>query len=179
MMQNKILNWPITSATILELTFYPDEKIPDGMIEIKTDQIYYISLKEQTCTCSDFKSRINNPKNDLSRCCRHLLSEFRKYDAFSLSTKWVKAMADTIYGGPKYGWVVKLENSPSVVVAKDSSDEWLLVYAHAIRVGENISNASGKIKQYSWSILKKRWSYGEYPPGARELKTLLAEISIK
>jgi hypothetical protein len=98
------------------------------------------------------------------------------HGAFEGTDKWKKAIACSSYGGPTNGWIIKLENSPPVAAITCSSKKWINIYAHSVRTGEKIANASGSIKLYGWSVPEQRWSYGEPPPGARELKKLLIEI---
>lgn len=71
---------------------------------------------------------------------------------------------------------MQLQSATEVVMTIGFSKDWINVYAHSVRAGERIANASGPIKNYGWSVIDHRWSYGDPPAGARELKKLLAEI---
>jgi hypothetical protein len=45
--------------------------------------------------------------------------------------------------------------------------------ARTPRSGERIKAASGPITRYGWNVEEDRWSYGEGPPGSRELTPLM------
>ena len=54
--------------------------------------------------------------------------------------------------------------------------EWINVFAETKRVKKSASEVKGRIKGYGWHIPGKRWSYGEAPPGAREIRKILMQI---
>jgi SWIM zinc finger len=170
----------IAALQSIDLSFPPLMDSSEEFIKVQSmlsDSEYLLSLKEQTCTCEDFVlQRSNQPKNQLSRCCKHLLRALNQRGAFDHSNKWVKAMGDAGFGGPRLAWTLQLESATEVAMTIGLSKDWINVYAHSVRAGERIANASGPIKNYGWSVSDHRWSYGDSPPGARELKKLLFEI---
>ncbi len=50
------------------------------------------------------------------------------------------------------------------------------VLARTKQRGERISEASGEIERFGWNVREKRWTYGDGPPGSRELTPRLREI---
>lgn len=168
------------SAKNLELSFCPPplaDKTEFKVASQSSSGAYLVSLATQTCTCADFLSaRTAAPKNHMSRCCKHLLTKLLELGVFDGADKWIVAICKSGRGGPQAAWVVERESSPEVAISLSQSKEWINVYAHSLRKKERIANASGPIKEYGWSIPEQRWSYGDAPPGARELRKLLAEI---
>jgi hypothetical protein len=170
----------VSAASTMELTFSPpdfSDVQPIRMKSMSRNVEYQVAISEQKCTCPDFApGREVAPRNHLSRCCKHLLRELKNHGAFEASSKWIGAIAAAGHGGPSAAWIVHLEKSQSVAIVTGSNKEWINVFAHSVRSGEKIANASGPIKEFGWNVLQQRWSYGEAPPGARELRKLLVEI---
>ncbi len=174
-----------TSATVLEeqsdefdLTFSPPGNAkgwPD--IEVQgSSGTYLVSLVRQTCTCPDFGVRKSRPLNTMGRLCKHLMRELCARGCFSEATHWHQAIANAGHGGPRLAFLVRRKSAPPVLLALSDNKEWINVYANTRRKGETIANASGSIEEFGWSVVRKGWSYGEGPPGARELRGMLSVV---
>ncbi len=137
---------------------------------------YLVSSAHQTCTCADFQSRRARDLGTMGRLCKHLLRELNSRGCFAQASQWHQAIAADGHGGPISAWLLRRTSSPVVLITLSNNKEWINVYANTKRKGEKISNASGRIAAFGWSVCDKRWSYGDGPPGARELRSLLSVI---
>lgn len=158
----------------VSLPFYPDARcvIPSFTSE---GTGYELDLNSQTCSCPDFTKR-RGPlvaPGMMGRFCKHLIHELSAREAFAASNKWIRAIADAGHGGPHNAWQVCLPTAQKMLVTTNYPLTWINVFAHTKRNGERVSEASGPIKQFGWKPREHRWSYGEAPPGARELRHLL------
>jgi hypothetical protein len=160
------------------VTFQEVLTIPSQAIHNNNGREYTVDLCQITCTCPNFEKRDKFEANSSARYCRHLLRLLNERDAFSNLGKWEKAIIDNGSGAPIHSWIVTLTTAPEVLVADSgSSNEWIDVYAHTKRRGERIANASGDIQRFGWNHLEHRWSYGESPPGSRELTPLMKSVT--
>lgn len=154
--------------------------LPEGTHEVRSSSpeggSYLVSLAEQTCTCPDFSHRGGRPRNHFGRWCKHLVTELDRAGAFEYASEWHKAIAQERHGGPTMARLVDLKGAPSVLITPGGSDEWINVFAHSLRRGERVAQASGRITQSGWHIVERRWSYGDGPPGAGELRKLFGAI---
>lgn len=139
---------------------------------------YLLDLNAQTCTCPDFvEMRAKKAKpGELGRLCKHLLRALERREGFSSASAWVQAIVREGYGAPYFAWEVTLPSARPMLVTVGTSKEWVNIFAHRKRTGERYSEASGVIQQFGWSLDQHRWSYGEGPPGASEIRPLLKEL---
>lgn len=137
---------------------------------------YEVDLRSLTCTCPDFARRKREPEDSLSRCCKHLLSELSSRGLFQECDKWTRAVVESGFGAPMASWLINLDTAPEVLATASSDSNWLNVFAHGKRKGERIREASGGIERFGWSVEEKRWSYGDGPPGAGELRKILKQV---
>lgn len=158
----------------------PDLKAKKSLFEVRgsAQEPYKVNLADLTCTCPDFEHRRRRPANTFAHLCKHLVAVLNRNGAFE-NDKWKKAIAEDDHGGPIRAWMIERNDSPPALVTISSGNEWVNVYAPSVRKGERIANASGKIRRYGWSVQEKRWSYGESPPGARELRSLFASMGLE
>ena len=149
-------------------------------IEIRSysddSKVYSLDLSAVTCTCPDFRSRADESATSLSRCCKHLLQELEHRGLLKDAGKWDLAIVSEGFGAPRTAWTIELDTAPPVLLAASNDREWVSVFAHTKRKGERIRDASGRIDRFGWSVIKERWSYGEGPPGSRELTKIMKEI---
>ena len=146
-------------------------------VEVKSSQgraTYLVNPAALTCTCIDWKQRAGFTQ-DLARCCKHLQSVLVKQGFLEAANEWEHALLEHVRG-PTAAWRFELESAPAVLLATSASSEWVDVLARTKRGGERISQASGKIQRFGWNVREQRWSYGEGPPGSRELTPRLREM---
>ncbi|WP_181497947.1 SWIM zinc finger family protein [Rhodovulum viride] len=139
--------------------------------------VYDISLSNQTCSCPDFVHRSDFPVNNLSRWCKHLMAALSDEGTFEKIGEWHKAIADARHGGPIGAFTVTTEKSQVFLLTAGRNPDWINVFGRTRRKGEQAHQASGPIREFGWCISQQRWSYGEAPPGARELRRLLLKIN--
>jgi hypothetical protein len=140
---------------------------------------YEIDLNKQSCTCPNFqKTRTGYPHGHMGRFCKHLMEELSSRKAFAGASEWHRAIADEGYGGPALAWLVDLEPARQILITADPSSDWINVFARAKRAHERSAEASGKIKRFGWYIPERRWSYGAAPPGARQIRARLKELTL-
>jgi hypothetical protein len=158
-----------------QLTFTRPTGLTPELVDSDKDQgvQYEVDVSQVTCTCPDFQRRANRPKASFSRCCKHLVRMLSECGHLESADEWVQAIAADGYGAPAEAWMVELNTAPAVLVAVAPSREWVNVYARKPRSGERIKTASGPIERYGWNVEEDRWSYGEGPPGSRELTPLM------
>lgn len=156
------------------------EALPDVTREVQSSSsdggTYRVSLSEQTCTCPDFLHRGGRPRNHFGRWCKHLITVLDREGAFEHANEWHKAIVQERHGGPETARLVDLKGAPPVLITRGDSDEWVNVFAHSLRRGERVAQASGPISQSGWNTAERRWSYGDGPPGAGELRKLFGAI---
>lgn len=137
---------------------------------------YDVSLSHQTCSCPDFLHRRDFPANSFPRWCKHLISALSDAGAFEGIGEWQKAVAQAGNGGPIGAFTVTTEKSQVFLVTAGRNPDWINVYGRTRRKHEQAHQASGPIREFGWCISEQRWSYGEGPPGARELRRLMVQI---
>ncbi|WP_176518630.1 SWIM zinc finger family protein [Rhodobacter maris] len=139
---------------------------------------YSLDLAAQTCTCPDFvEVRGNLAKSgELGRLCKHLVRALNERHAFDSANNWVRAIVNAGHGAPYIAWEVSLPTAKPMLVTVGNSREWLNVFAHMKRNGERYSEASGPIEQFGWSLGGHRWSYGQGPAGASEIRPFLKQL---
>jgi len=142
-------------------------------VEVESSQgnaTYLVNPAVLTCTCIDWKRRAGFT-HDLARCCKHLQAVLVEQGLLEAANEWERALLEQVRG-PTAAWRIELESAPAVVLATSASSEWVDVLARTKQRGEKISEASGKIESFGWNVREQRWSYGEGPPGSRELRSV-------
>ena len=138
---------------------------------------YVVSLSDQTCSCPDFLHRSDFPENSFSRWCKHLVAALSDAGAFENISQWHKGITEAGHGGPIGAFTVTTEKSQVFLLTAGRNPDWINVLGRTRRKGEQAHQASGPIREFGWCISERRWSYGEGPPGARELRRLMVQIN--
>jgi hypothetical protein len=92
-------------------------------------KVYLLNLSEKTCTCKDFETRRNYPKNSKERFCKHLLLELGQKDL-----KFAKKHNLRIYTGIILGEEVKAK----VSTGKDWADIYFKGECHGFNIERRI-----------------------------------------
>jgi hypothetical protein len=145
---------------------------PGGSYSMEPEK-YQLDLGQAQCSCKGWGNREQYPIGDPRRLCRHLVYAFRERKLIQGNDEWSQAIIDNCEDIPLQSWRVRLHSAPDALVTRGDSAEWLNVFARRKENGERISEASGPITRYGWSVVESRWSYGESVPGAREINKLL------
>lgn len=139
--------------------------------------VYDVSLSDQSCDCPDFvEHRALQPKDHFSRWCKHIIWRAEEAGAFVDANPWQKAIVDHGRGGPLGAFLIELPHNQEFLTTVGTSRTWIDVYAKTALPGEKLPLLTGPIAQYGWSIVEKRWSYGQAPRGAKNIKQLLTQI---
>ncbi|NKX47767.1 SWIM zinc finger family protein [Rhodobacteraceae bacterium R_SAG8] len=137
---------------------------------------YHVSLENQTCSCPNFQNRRNHPKDSFPRWCKHLVTALYHAGAFSDCEVWHKAIAEAGHGGPLGAFFVETDSSQRFLLTAGRNPDWINVLGRTLRKGERSDQATGRIREFGWCISEQRWSYGQGPPGARQLRKLMEQI---
>ncbi len=166
-------------VTSYDLSFrVPDDSTEPQEVEsyCSDGKTYLVDPVSVTCTCPNAQLRTAWSQDSVARCCKHLLQVLGEVGVFADAGKWEAAILQDGHGGPAGAWLVDLKTAPAVLITVGLSREWVNVFAHTKRRGERIKEASGPIERFGWNISEKRWSYGEGPPGSKELTPIIKEI---
>lgn len=153
------------------------EAIPDQEIESYSDEgtIYNVSVSEMTCTCPDFrKHRKGVPANDPRRACKHLYCVLEDNNLISNLRELALAILESPSKNKKLT-TVKLSSGNEVSICH-GGNEWVDVFTRKRRKGDSSGLYSGKYDRFGFSTNEQRWSYGDGPPGAREIKSILSQV---
>ena len=77
--------------------------------------------------------------------------------------------------GTLRSWRVTLNSARDVVITHRGKSEWIDVFSCTNKRDERVAEASGPMSHFGWSMNQHRWSYGDGPPGSRELSKVLKE----
>ena len=138
------------------------------------NSFYELDLINQTCGCEKFQQCSIYPVNDIRRLCPHLRGEL-----FSKHVRNIPELAECYisYGSRRNSEITKYQLSSGVPFYIGHSGlkcEWIDVYARKREKGEKEGNFTGFYERYGYNLLEKRWSYGEGPAGASEIKKQIA-----
>ena len=143
---------------------------------------FHVNLADISCTCDSFTNRRNRfASNDIRRFCGHIIRGYEKSGA------WPNAegiVATLLASGPPEGgcWAyddisrTKLSSGEYEYFGKRNSRDWVDVYARSRRKGDVRGKYTGNYGKYGFNMVMKNWSFGAAPPGAREIRAILAAI---
>ncbi|WP_317933581.1 hypothetical protein [Halioxenophilus sp. WMMB6] len=159
------------------LSIPESESIPDQEVESYSDEntTYNVSVSEMTCTCPDFKKhRKGVPVNDPRRACKHLYCVLEENNLLSNLSELALAILESPSKNKKLT-TVKLSSGNEVSICH-GGNEWVDVFTRKRRKGDSGGLYSGKYDRFGFNINEQRWSYGDGPPGAREIKSILSQV---
>jgi hypothetical protein len=146
------------------------------VLKVGFSEQFTILMTEQICSCEKFAVLKTQPMNHMSRWCEHLMYVMHTRNALTHENEWIQAIAADQHQGPLFALMIERPTTGKVLMTGRDDGEWLNFYAKSKRRGETMTQASGKIKRYGWSIKRKGWAYGEPPSGARELRQIIESI---
>ena len=150
---------------------------PDQEIESYSDEdiIYNVSVSEMTCTCPDFtKHRKSAPVSDPRRACKHLYGVMEENDLLSSMSELALAILESPSKN-KTLTTVKLSSGNEVSICH-GRNEWVDVFTRKRRKGDSGGRYTGKYDRFGYNVNEQRWSYGDGPPGAKEIKSILSRV---
>lgn len=135
--------------------------------------VYEVDIENVSCPCADFKKRKRYlfSKNDPRRLCRHLshiILNKLKIDQSELVTAIIAAKNNDFVKEFKF------QSGISFYICKSNAEkEWVNIIARKRKPGEKDGVYTGAYEIYGYNLIEKRWSYGDGPDGASEIKKYL------
>lgn len=160
-----------------KLTIPERGSIPDQMVGSYRHEntTYNVSVSLMTCTCPDFiKHRQGFPIYDLRRTCKHLYGVLQDNQCLTNLSELGLAILERP-SKKKELTTVQLCSGNQVSICH-GDNEWVDVFTRKRRKGDSGGLYSGKYERFGYNKNERRWSYGEGPPGAREIKSILSQI---
>lgn len=150
--------------------------IKNVVADYEKNSFFELNLIDQTCGCDSFqKNRHIYPVNDVRRLCQHLRYELlQKHCAYisELAECYISYRSRDNFNISKY----QLSSGvPFYIGHNGTKSEWIDIFARKRRKGEKEGNFTGAYERYGYNLLEKRWSYGEGPAGAKEIKIQIAK----
>lgn len=174
---------PVASSAPVEglpTAFYVDIPITVSAVPVtiessRGDVHYTLNLKHASCTCPDFQKRRNGySRHDPRRYCKHLANAVVSAPDYSLSENAQLTMA---YPPSQFIDECALSTGVKFYLLHDGPEsEWVNVHARKRKAGEKAGWFSGKYDRYGYNRDERRWSYGEGPAGAGEIREAIAEL---
>ena len=134
---------------------------------------YEVNLNALTCTCPNFvRLRQEVPPTSFGRMCKHLAARYRLLVPEGASTELILAILGAGHMKVDHR-IARLASGGTVVLGFDPDREWCDVFARRRRAGERGGSYTGLFARYGFNLLERRWSYGDGPDGAREIRRLI------
>jgi hypothetical protein len=129
--------------------------------------VYHVDLGRQTCTCPDWNGvRQRLPVGSPSRFCKHMFSALGKVSPSRDWPSWLGYLVDhgrRLSPRSRLG-VVKREGGAVLLCVGEG--EWCDV----------IAPESGSYSLFGFNRVQNRWSYGEAPKGAMEIRKAIGHL---
>ena len=136
-----------------------------------------IDLDEQTCTCPEFRGKIQFQKNHMGRICVHLFREMKKQNAFgNLHYTVFTALILGLREETREVYTIKHKELPLMYLIIGKSDDWMNVYGRTKKGNQTIYEASGDFQRYGWNLNEKRWAFGEGLAGTSLITPFLEKL---
>ena len=146
----------------------------------KMDNVYYeVNLEEMVCGCKSFidEKRYLYETADPRRYCRHLgeLLAWGKRVGVVFPTVPTQLLSVMLASGiHKNLDRHQLSSGLEFYLSYDpAATDWVDVFTRKKKMGEKGGNFTGDYERYGYNITEKRWSYGDGPAGAAEIKAFL------
>jgi hypothetical protein len=132
----------------------------DAKFEIPSrgSETYVVALREQTCTCPDWRARRDLPVRHPGRCCKHVAHAFTRTG--KVFEPWFQALLDDCFAhgrgtNPADQWrLVEASSKPALVGG--GAGPWWHVYAPA----------GGTYQSFLFNPDQSHWSFGAAPDRA-------------
>ncbi len=152
------------SVSDIEIPSFSDDKIT-----------YHVSISKMTCSCPDFqKHRKNVAPNDPRRVCKHIATVLEENNFFQPQSELALVILQRSSTNKKLT-TVKLESGNEVAICHGGS-EWIDVFTRKRKKGDNGGLYTGKYDRFGFNLNENRWSYGDGPPGAREIRFIISQV---
>lgn len=166
---------PLEPVAITVQPVPPDAEVVVVRSETRPGVRYSCDLHAIECTCPDFSERRRHfPPTDPTRLCKHLRRSALERGILTVDDPTALRLLRESFGGPMCRAMVNGGDTVYFAYAVDS--EWVDVFVEKRKSGEALGNHSGPYERFGWSIEGHRWSYGEGPDGAREIRAILKHV---
>lgn len=138
---------------------------------------YSVNLFQMTCTCSDFqkKSRVDFAVDDVRRPCKHLIKMLLKKQLLNQSDEMIQCLLE--YLPSEKHLVANNMTSGAAVIFCYGSSSWVDVFSRKRRKGDGDGKYTGNYDRFGFNVEENRWSYGEGPPGALEIRGMIKALN--
>ncbi len=141
--------------------------------ETSRSTTYEVVMDTFTCTCPDFlESRTGYEVGDLRRLCKHQVSIVA--DAVGPDNQLLKAILANHYRKSFYRRGTMASGEP-IAFGLSAGEPWIDVFTRKRRKGDRDGKYTGDYDRFGFSLDERRWSYGDGPPGAREIRSMIGE----
>lgn len=140
-------------------------------------QSYELDLFSQSCSCPKFASQQHFQKNDVRRWCKHLIEAMDQHGAFAKLDQSYHVPIMNALGSISEIYQYQHPEMKAVYFVVGHNEDWLNVIVRRTKQGEKTVQASGHYRRYGWSYSQKRWSNGDAPKGASNLRRTLKYIA--
>lgn len=128
--------------------------------------LYYdVCLVGPSCTCPDWtKSHRHLPESHLSRACKHVLAAYSQIVPAGLWRGWLGAFLDIGWRAePLTNWRLLEMDQMIFLLSTAGATGWANVYCEL----------DSGYERYGYSVVERRWSYGNEPPSKEQLARVL------
>jgi hypothetical protein len=140
------------------------------------DRSYSVDLYQQTCTCPDFQAqRVQVSVGGIGRACKHLGMAIRSHRG--LAAELDPLTTCILTSGTKLQYLhTTMSAGGDLYVGVSPDSEWADVLFRKYRQGDALGAPTGTWAAYGFHLVDWRWSYGDGPRGAREIRQILAPL---
>jgi hypothetical protein len=140
---------------------------------------YYVNLETVSCTCKEFIShRQKHNVKGIGRLCKHLARAYKKAGIWPEQEDVVTVLLEN---GPFSGgawnyhnvYAVHLRSGEKVYFGTKNDREWVDVYTRKRKRGEKAGSFTGAYSKFGFDRGARRWSYGDGPPAAKEIREII------
>jgi hypothetical protein len=140
---------------------------------------WYVNLETVSCTCEEFIShRQNHDVHEVGRLCKHLVRAYKNAGIWPEQEDIVRVLLEN---GPLYSvawsydniYSEQLRSGAKVYFGTKTDRAWVDVYTRKRKQGEKAGRFTGAYSKYGFNRTEKRWSYGDGPPAAKEIREFI------
>jgi hypothetical protein len=137
---------------------------------------YQVDTTRVTCTCPDFVGRrMTFATNDFRRLCKHLAGAMTPIIDWEHSSEWGPVLIQGTRA--KLHFVTgTLSSGAAVLIGYSPDDPWIDVYSRKRKKGDHGGVYTGEYDCFGFNVDRNGWSFGDGPPGAREIRSMLKEL---
>ena len=171
---------PPPTLTTASLTFSLTADAKTGVRSVKSRStaglIYQVDTAQVTCSCPDFvERRTTFATNAFPRLCYHLADAMSPLIDWERSSEWGPVLLQRPRA--KLHFVTgTLSSGAAVLIGYSPDDPWIDVYSRKRRKGDRGGVYTGEYDCFGFNVDRNGWSFGDGPPGAREIRAMLKEL---